>query len=46
MLEVAGVGVAMCNATDFTKKAADYVTKNDNNHDGLSEIIEKYVLNN
>jgi len=45
MLEVAGVGVAMCNATDFTKKAADYVTKNDNNHDGLSEIIEKYILN-
>lgn len=45
MLEVAGIGVAMRNATNLTKKSADYVTQNDNNHDGLSEVIEKYVLN-
>ena len=31
----------MCNGTDETKDAADYVTQADNNHDGFLEIFEK-----
>ena len=26
------------------KQAADYITENDNNHDGVAEIIHKFVL--
>ncbi len=44
MLEAAGVGVAMANGTEIAKKAADYVTVNDNHHDGISEVIEKFIL--
>lgn len=44
MLEVAGVGAAMANGIDITKNAADYITEHDNNHDGISEIIEKFIL--
>lgn len=43
MVELAGLGVAMGNATDEIKKAADVITA-DNNHDGVAEAIEKYVL--
>lgn len=42
MIEMAGVGVAMANGTDEVKAAADYITKNDNNHDGIAEIIERF----
>lgn len=44
MLRAAGVGVAMCNGTDEAKAAADAVTTRDNNHDGIAEIIEKYLV--
>lgn len=44
MLRAAGVGVAMCNGTDEAKAAADAVTCRDNNHDGIAEIIEKYLV--
>lgn len=43
MLEAAGLGVAMGNATEEIKHASDVVTA-DNNHDGVAEAIEKYVL--
>lgn len=43
MLEAAGLGVAMGNATEEIKQAADVITA-DNNHDGVAEAIEKYVL--
>ena len=29
---------------DDIKKAADYVTENDNNHDAIAEVIEKFIL--
>jgi len=45
MLEFAGVGVAMQNAEDAVKVVADYVTAADNNHDGVAEAIEKFILN-
>ncbi|WP_275555602.1 HAD hydrolase family protein [Pseudoflavonifractor capillosus] len=44
MLRAAGIGVAMCNGTDEAKAAADAVTCQDNNHDGMAEIIEKYLV--
>ena len=44
MLETAGIGVAMINGRDSVKAAADRVTKNDNDHGGIREIIEELVL--
>ncbi len=45
MIRAAGLGVAMANASQPTKDAADVVTVRDNNHDGFAEIIDRYVLN-
>ena len=44
MLSFAGVGVAMQNAEEPVKAVADYVTAADNNHDGVAEAIEKFIL--
>lgn len=44
MIEYAGLGVAMGNATDEIKAIADYVTA-DNLHSGVAEVIEKFILN-
>lgn len=44
MLEFAGLGVAMANANDKTKKAADAVTAHTNDEDGVAELIEKYAM--
>ncbi|MBK8985879.1 MAG: HAD family hydrolase [Chloroflexi bacterium] len=44
MLQMAGVGVAMGNAKSTVKAVADYVTA-DNNHSGVAEAIERFVLN-
>lgn len=44
MIEAAGLGVAMGNATDKLKAIADYVTLS-NNEDGVRHVIEKFVLN-
>ena len=41
ILQTAGIGVAMGNASDEIKKIADYVT-DDNNHDGVAKVIEKF----
>lgn len=43
MLEYAGLGVAMGNATDKIKAVAQAVTGHNNAH-GVAEAIEKYVL--
>lgn len=43
MIEYAGLGVAMDNATSITKKAADYVCPS-NNEGGVADVIEKYIL--
>lgn len=42
MIRYAGVGVAMANAQEAVKEAADMVTKYTNDEDGLLEVIEKY----
>lgn len=44
MIKKAHVGIAVKNATDAAKAAADYVTENDNNHDALAEVIGRFVL--
>ena len=42
MIQFAGVGVAMANAQEELKQAADYVTRADNDHNGVVEVIEKF----
>lgn len=44
MFEVAGTGVAMANAVESIKKAADFVTKS-NNEDGIAYYLENFLLN-
>lgn len=44
MIQYAGVGVAMENAKDVVKEAADVIAGS-NDEDGLVPIIEKYFLN-
>lgn len=44
MIEKARIGIAMKNGIPEIKKVADYVTENDNNHDAIAEVIEKFIL--
>ena len=44
MIEAAGFGVAMGNAVDSLKAAADYVTLT-NDEDGVAAAIEKFIFN-
>ncbi|MFA9377347.1 MAG: Cof-type HAD-IIB family hydrolase [Lachnotalea sp.] len=44
MLQAAGVGAVMANASNEIKKYGDYVTQRNNNNDGIAEIIEKFLL--
>ena len=44
MLTAAGTGVAMANADPEVKAAADYVTRLDNEHDGLIEAVERFFF--
>ena len=43
MILSAGVGVAMDNAFDYVKNAADYVTA-DNLHDGVAQAFYKFIF--
>jgi len=43
MIEFAGLGVAMGNACDETKRKADIITDT-NDNSGVAQIIEKFVL--
>ena len=44
MIKSAGYGVAMVNGLDYIKNIADFVTRQDNNHDGIADFITEYVL--
>ena len=44
MIQMAGIGCAVANARPDVKAVADYVTKHDNNHGAIREIIEKFML--
>ncbi len=43
MIEYAGLGVAMGNANDNIKNAADMIT-GDHNSDGIADILEQFIL--
>lgn len=43
MIDVAGLGVAMGNASREVRRAADYVAPT-NDQDGLAEVIQRFVL--
>lgn len=42
MIRAAGCGVAMGNASEATKRIADYVTE-DNEHDGAAKAIDRFL---
>lgn len=44
MLKAAHVGAVMCNAYPGIAEYGDYITEHDNNHDGVAEIIRKFIL--
>ncbi len=44
MLQTAGLGVAMRNATEEIQQIAGYVTELDNNQGGVGEVIRKFML--
>ena len=44
MVKFAGLGVAMENATDDVKQAADYITLS-NDKDGIAHVVNKFILN-
>lgn len=43
MIAYAGLGVAVGNALEEIKAIADYISA-DNNHEGVTEVIEKFIL--
>lgn len=42
MIRYAGLGVAMANAQEKVKDIANYITEQDNDHDGIAEVIERF----
>lgn len=44
MLEAAHVGAVMCNAFPGIAEHGNYITEKDNNHDGVAEIIHRFIL--
>lgn len=44
MIQYAGWGVAMANGTDEVRRAARLVSEASHDHDGVAEIVERYVL--
>lgn len=44
MIKYAGLGVAMSNAQEVVREAADYVTLS-NEEDGVAAVVEKFILN-
>lgn len=44
MIRGAGVGVAVRDALEEVRQAADYVTRRDHNHGAVAEVVERFVL--
>lgn len=44
MLETAHIGAVMCNAFPDVLPHGNYITQADNNHDGIAEIIHRFIL--
>ena len=45
MLEKAGTGICLLNGSESTKKAADFITDFDVEHDGLGDFLLKHYFN-
>lgn len=43
MIKMAGVGVAMGNASDYVKKHSDFITKS-NDDDGIAHFVNEYII--
>lgn len=43
MIKMAGVGVAMGNASEYVKKIADFVTKS-NDEDGIAHFVNEFII--
>ena len=43
MLKESGYSAAMINAYEHVKESADYITKKNNNEDGLTEAVEHFI---
>lgn len=46
MLETTHISVVMKNAEPSMYPYGNYITKNDNNHDGIAEVIHQFILKN
>lgn len=44
MIQAAGLGVAVANAAEHVKQAADFVTHGTCEEDAVAEVIEKFIL--
>lgn len=44
MLKATHIGAVMKNAADFMFAYGNYITTHDNNHDGIAEVIDKFIL--
>lgn len=44
MIRAAGIGVAMPNAAEMIRQAADFVPEHDNNAGGVAEVIRRYMV--
>ncbi|MFG6382676.1 MAG: HAD family hydrolase [Lachnospiraceae bacterium] len=45
MMKAAHIGVAVKNAHEDARQAADYITEQDNEHGAIAEVIKKFILN-
>lgn len=45
MIKMAGLGVGVANTIESMKPECDFITESDNNHNAISEVIEKFILN-
>ena len=43
MIKKAGLGIAVSNAKDYIRLAANYITERDNNNDAVAEVIDKFI---
>ncbi len=46
MIEKAGIGICMINGHEGPKKVADIITKKDNNHNGIAQVLKEIFRNN
>lgn len=44
MIENVGMGVAVKNGVEEIKSVANYITQNDNNHNAVAEVIQKFIM--